>query len=406
MKHVIIGAGAAGIQAAKTIRSLEPDSSIVMLSTDRQVHSRCMLHHYLSHEREEEELSFIPEHFFEDRNIYWAGGCTVSAIGTDEHTVKLVDGTCFLYDRLLIATGADSFIPPVGQLQDACNVFGLRHLSDAQAIRRQADQAENILVIGSGLVGMDAAYAFLKQRKNVTVVEMADRILPLQLDETAGNAYRRLFEAAGCRFLLGRKAVDTVSNGSGGISAVLLDDGTLIECGLAVVAAGVRPSLSCIKGSKIKADRFIETDPFLQTSCPGVYAAGDVTGLSGIWPNAMKQGETAAYNMCGIPVQYIDRYAMKNTINFYGLTTLSLGRGTASEGDTVTLRQDSSGYKKAIFRNGRLDSLLLQGSIDYSGVYQYLIKNEIDLSSLKTDIFDISFADFYGTDSSGQYQYS
>ena len=187
---------------------------------------------------------------------------------------------------------------------------------------------------------------------------------------------------------------------------MLLDDGTLIECGLAVVAAGVRPSLSCIKGSKIKADRFIETDPFLQTSCPGVYAAGDVTGLSGIWPNAMKQGETAAYNMCGIPVQYIDRYAMKNTINFYGLTTLSLGRGTASEGDTVTLRQDSSGYKKAIFRNGRLDSLLLQGSIDYSGVYQYLIKNEIDLSSLKTDIFDISFADFYGTDSSGQYQYS
>ena len=84
MKHVIIGAGAAGIQAAKTIRSLEPDSSIVMLSTDRQVHSRCMLHRYLSHEREEEELSFIPEHFFEDLNINWAGGSTVSAIGTDE----------------------------------------------------------------------------------------------------------------------------------------------------------------------------------------------------------------------------------------------------------------------------------------------------------------------------------
>lgn len=106
------------------------------------------------------------------------------------------------------------------------------------------------------------------------------------------------------------------------------------------MAAGVRPAISLAGDGKIKADRFIETGVYMQTTAADVYAAGDVTGRSGIWPNAMKQGETAAYNMCGQPIQYLDTYAMKNTMNFYGLTTLSLGRGVAEEGDEVLVRED------------------------------------------------------------------
>ncbi|MDO4273241.1 MAG: FAD-dependent oxidoreductase [Eubacteriales bacterium] len=405
MRHIIIGAGAAGIQAAKTIRAAQPDAVIIMISTDKHVHSRCMLHKYLSHERDEAALSFIPEDFFEKLDIFWVKDCSVSSVDTVEKTVSLEDGMQFSYDKLLIATGANSFIPPVGQFREANNVFGLRHLSDAQSIRPLADKAENILVVGSGLVGMDAAYAFLEQGKSVTVVEMADRILPLQLDEIAGNTYREQFEAHGCRFLLGRKASETVMNGSGAIEAVILDDGTRVDCDLVIVAAGVRPAIECVQGSDIKAERFIEVDSNLKTNCADVYAAGDVAGLSGIWPNAMKQGETAAYNMCGMNVEYIDRYAMKNTMNFYGITTLSLGRGIAQEGDTVLTCHDSKGYKRAILRDGKLDSILLQGSIDYTGVYQYVIKNQIDLSQLKTDVFQLSFADFYGVDSRGQYMY-
>ncbi|HIU77438.1 MAG TPA: NAD(P)/FAD-dependent oxidoreductase, partial [Candidatus Pelethocola excrementipullorum] len=136
-----------------------------------------------------------------------------------------------------------------------------------------------------------------------------------------------------------------------------------------------------------------------------IYAAGDVAGLSGIWPNAMKQGETAAYNMCGVTMEYQDRYAMKNTMNFYGLVTLSLGRGVAEEGDEVIICHDSKNYKKAILRDGKLDSILLQGDMDYSGVYQYLIKNQIDLSDKKDKIFQLSFADFYDINEDGQYSY-
>ena len=120
---------------------------------------------------------------------------------------------------------------------------------------------------------------------------------------------------------------------------------------------------------------------------------------------AMKQGQIAALNMCGIQAEYTDRYAMKNTMNFYGLVTLSLGRGVAEEGDIVLEEEDAHNYRRAIIRDGKLDSILLQGKIDYSGIYQYLIKNQIDLSGKEQDIFHLSFADFYGVKENGAYCY-
>jgi len=405
MKHVIIGVGAAGITAAKTIREIDPEAKIVMVSTDAWVHSRCMLHKYLNHERDEMGLSFIPEDFFDRYKIQWKKETKVTKIHAQVQKVRLEDGSSLSYDRLLIATGAASVIPPVGGLRTAKNVFGLRNLSDAQQIRSMAEKAQRILIIGSGLVGMEAAYAFLESGKEVTVAEMAERILPLQLDEKAGNAYQRLFEQAGCRFMLGKKATATVSDASGNISKVVLDDNSGIECDLVIVAAGVRPEISCTEKSDIKADRCIGVNENMQTSYPYVYAAGDVTGLSGIWSNAMKQGQVAAQNMCGVPTVYDDCYAMKNTMNFYGLLTLSLGRGVIEEGDEVLINEDCKNYRRAILRNGKLDSILLQGTIDYSGVYQYLIKNGIDLKEKKGEIFGLSFKDFYGIKENGEYQF-
>lgn len=405
MMYVILGVGAAGITAAETIRRNDKDASIIMISSDRHVHSRCMLHKYISGERDEKTLSFVPENFFEEQNLYWYPGRSAAQIDTDSQGVTLDDGIKIHYDRLLIATGADSFIPPVGDLRTASNVFGLRNLSDAQAIREKGKLAGQVLVIGAGLVGLDAAYGFLEQGKKVTVVEMADRILPLQLDACAGREYQRLFEQAGCVFRLGRKAEKTVLDEQNAVRRVILDDGTEIACDLVIVAAGVRPAIACVRGSKIAADRFIEVDEYLQTNCRNVYAAGDVTGIAGIWPNAMKQGAVAANNMCGIRQAYADRYGMKNTINFFGLTTLSLGRGVAEPGDEVVVREDRNNYKRAVIRDGKLDSILLQGDISYSGIYQYLIKNGIELGEKKDKIFELSFADYFGVLDDGQYDF-
>ena len=239
MEYVILGAGAAGITAARIIRKADSQGNITMLSTDTQVHSRCMLHKFLSHERTAEGLNFAETDFFEKNRIHWKPGVTVTKLDTAAKKVMTDKGEEISYDKLLIATGAESFIPPVGNLREANNVFGLRHLKDAQAIDAMAKKAENIAIIGSGLVGLDAAYGLMETGKKVSVIEMAEQILPIQLDKTGAYEYQKRFEKAGAAFYLGRKAADTIMNAEGKITRLVLDNGTEIPCDLVIVAAGV-----------------------------------------------------------------------------------------------------------------------------------------------------------------------
>lgn len=403
MGYVILGVGAAGITAAKTIRKAEKEAEITMISTDRQVHSRCMLHKYLSHERTDEKLSFVPEDFFETNRIHWIKGKTVTGLDTAKKKVILEDGGEVPYDKLLIATGAESLIPPVGNLREAANVFGLRHLRDAEAIDKMAESAEQIVIIGSGLVGLDAAYGLMETGKKVSIVEMADQILPIQLDKTGALEYQKRFEAAGASFYLGRKAAETKMDENGRITEVLLDNGESLSCDMVIVAAGVRSATAGLDGEGIVVDRGLKVNDYLQTGAADVYAAGDVTGLSGIWPNAQKQGETAALNMMGGNVEYNDRFAIKNTINFFGLVSLCVGLIVPETTDVVIAREDASNYKRVIIRGGKVVGVLLQGDISHAGIWQYLIKNEISISGIEKDIFDLNFGDFYGIRENGEY---
>ena len=405
MEYVILGAGAAGITAAKTIRKADSEGKITVISTDTQVHSRCMLHKYLSHERDAAGISFVDPDFFEKNQIAWLPGKTVNRLDTQRKKVYTDQGDEVSYDRLLIATGAESFIPPVGNLREAENVFGLRHLRDAQAIDELAKDAENIVIIGSGLVGLDAAYGLMETGKKVSIVEMADQILPVQLDKTAASEYQKRFEEAGARFYLGRKAADTVMEEDKIIREIILDNGEKLPCDLIIVAAGVRSAVAGMEGEGIVIDRGIKVDDYLRTGAEGVYAAGDVTGLSGIWPNAQKQGETAALNMCGSHVEYTDRYAIKNTINFFGLVSMCVGVILPQEGDVVIAREDSRNYKRVVLRDGKVVGVLLQGDISHGGIWQYLIKNQISISGIQKDIFDLNFGDFYGIKDNGEYQW-
>lgn len=408
MRHVIIGTGAAGITAAAEIRKQDKDAEILMISSDSQVHSRCMLHKYLSHERTAGELDFTEKGFFEKNNISVVNG-KAAAIDTEMKTVFLESGDEIAYNRLLIATGADSVIPPVGDLRKASNVFGLRHLSDAQKIDAMAEKAQNILIIGAGFVGLDAAYGLLERRKKVTVVEMATRVLPLQLDEHGAKAYQELFEKEGVTFRLGRRVQDAVCGPDGQIHSVELDSGESVPCDMIIVAAGVRPAAGFLENSGINADRGIEVTSRMETSVKDVYAAGDVTGLSGIWPNAMKQGKTAALNMCGVKqiagvdTEYTDTFSAKNTMNFFGLVTLCLGALIPEEGDEVLTEENKRIYRRAILRDGKVRGILLQGDISNSGIWQYIIKNEINVSGKEKKLFRLTFADFFGVGERGKY---
>ena len=401
MKHVIIGAGAAGIAAAATLRQSKADDEIVLISSDNDVHSRCMLHNYISGERTKGEIRFIGEDFFQENRIIWKKGINVLRIDTQAKVLRTSGGD-ESYDKLLIATGSESVIPPVGALRNAGNVYGLRHLADAEAIRERAQQAERIVIIGAGLVGLDAAYALLALGKKPVIVEMEKRVLPLNLDERSAAAYQKLFEDHGCIFRLGCKVKDTISTGTQ-ISAISLEGGETLLCDMVIVAAGVRPAIPFLEGSGIEYSRAITVDERMRTSVADVYAAGDVTGLSGIWPNASEMGEVAAKNMTGQDAVYDDSFSLKNIVHFFGLATMSSGVLYPAEGDSVVIREIGKHYNKWILRDGVVQGVILQGDVSYSGFWQYLIKNRI---KVKEPVWKASYADYFSVLESGEYTYA
>ncbi len=405
MKHVIIGAGAAGLTAAKTIRALRPQDEILVLSSDTAVHSRCMLHYYIAGMRDEAALSFVKQDFFTKYNIQWMPGVRVSSVCPEENTVYL-DGDKITYDKLLIATGASSIIPPVGALATAGNVFPMRHLEDAKRIADALPSVKNAVVVGAGLVGMDAAYALLHKNKNVTVVEMADQILPLNLDAHASATYQSIFEGEGCKFHLSAKVTGTETNPAGEVTHVLLEDGTKLPCDMVVLATGVRPAIGFLADTNIACKRGITVNECLQTNYSNIYAAGDVTSIAEIWPCATKQGEVAAQNMCGEMVSFNDVFSYRNTINFFGLTTLSLGDSTFKDGGVAIVREDKHNYTKYVTRDNIVTGLVMQGDISYSGIWQYLIKNKINISQIQKPVWKLSYADFYATDEKGRYSWN
>lgn len=408
-KYVIVGAGAAGIAAAERIRLYNKEATIIMMSVDEYSHSRCMLHKFLGGGRTEEELSFVEPDFFEKNNIYW--GKTQAALGLDTQKKQIIMKNGYQpYDKLLIATGAVFGIPPINHFRTASNVYGFRDLSDAQKIDGavKAKNAKHVFVVGSGLVGLDVATGLMERGVKVTIAEMAPRVMPLQTDDTAARAYQERFEAHGARFLLGIGASDSVVNDQNEITAVILSTGEKVECDFVVCAAGVRPNIGWLEGSGLAMERGITVDEYMRTSAPDVYAAGDVTGLSGIWPNAMDMGRIAASNMCGASIAYTDRYCMKNTSNFFGLQMLTIGDiNKVEEGAVVYVRESRDSYKKAIVKDGCLQAILIQGDISHTGHWQYLIKSGINIDKIlkQKDVFDITYGDFYGLNDMGEYQY-
>ena len=177
---------------------------------------------------------------------------------------------------------------------------------------------------------------------------------------------------------------------------MILSDGREIPCDVVMVAAGVRPQIGFLEGSGMETGRGIEVNEYLETSISDIYAAGDVTGLSGVWPDAFIQGRTAAMNMAGEKTVYEKPYPFKNTSSFFGLPCCLWASWIPFRRELWWRRKRTAAlHKKAILLDGKLQGLLIQGDISNTGIYLELIKNQIDISGLKKSVFDLSYADFF-----------
>ncbi|SHH98655.1 Pyridine nucleotide-disulphide oxidoreductase [Sporobacter termitidis DSM 10068] len=406
MKYVIIGAGAAGISAAGKISELDKRAEVTVISADEAVYSRCMLHHVISGRRTAETISFVDKDFFDKRGITWLKGKRVTGADFQKRQLTLSDGTSVGYNRLLIAAGSKASVPPVKGVAGAGNVFTLRDLQDVERISAAAEKAKKAVVLGGGLVGLDAASALLEKGLDVSVVEMADRVLPLQLDSQAALGYEEAFKKAGAGIYTGVSVTEGVRDTAGAVSALKLSDGTVLPCDMVVAAAGVRPNVEFLEAGTIDFDREITVDDRMRTSVPYVYAAGDVTGLSAIWPSAVKQGVVAACNMTGNDKRYEDYFTAKNSISLLGLDTVSVGLPSAPDDSYTTEVYLKDGvYKKIIFKDGVVCGVILQKDIARSGFWTQVIKNKEKLELPDGNPFKVTYADFYNIDSRGSFRF-
>ena len=407
MRYIVVGASAAGISGAKTLRELDKDAEIILVSKDENVYSRCILHHYISGHRDIEALDFTDRDFFEKYNIEWKKGLEVKSIDDREHVIGLSNGESLKYDKILLATGASAFIPPVENLREAKNVVGLRNLEDAIKIKEEAEKVKNVVVLGAGVVGIDAIAGLAFKDLNVTLVEMGDRVLPIQLDKYASSKYEKRFEDAGVKLKLGVRAEKVLIDENKNPKALLINTGEEIPCELIIVATGVRSNVAFLKDSSIETDRFgLIINEKGETNARDVYGAGDITGRNPIWPTAVKEGIIAANNMVGNEIFMEDFFGSKNTMNFLGLTTMSLGVVNAPD-DSYTEEIDISGenYKKIIHKDGKIYGAIIQGDLSYAGVLTQLIKEKIHVSKVKKPLFEIDYADFFNIKENLEYTY-
>ena len=407
MRYVVLGSSAAGINAVRELRRLDPGADIVLVSQDEAIYSRCILHHYLGGQRDLERLCFAEKDFADLYRVDWRKGRACVGLDRAEKTVELDNGERVGYDKLLIATGSHTWIPPAENLNKAQNVIGFRNIGDIEVLKEAAKTAKHIVVMGAGLVGLDCACGFLELGVKVTLVEMAGWLLSKQLDQRAAKTYQDAFEKEGVAQYYGVGIAKAVLDEEGLVTEVILTDGKTLPCDYVVVTAGVRANVEFLEGSGLELSRFgLVYDASGQTSDPDIYGAGDVSGTSPIWPAAVKQGIIAASNMAGVERKQTDFFASKSTMNFLGIPSMSLGDVNGDGPElTVEVREDKNSYKKIVHRHGKIVGAILQGDLAYGGILQQLIAHKIDVSRVKKPVFDIDYSDFFHMSDNFEFYY-
>ena len=396
MRYVIIGSSAAGINAIRELRKFDQEGEVILVSKDEHIYSRCILHQYLSGERTLERLNFAEKDFDRIYNIQWMKGREAIALRPKDHILVLDGNEELSYDRLLIATGSHTFIPPIKGLSEADNYIGFRNIDDIEVLKEVPKHAKHIVVLGSGLIGIDCAAGFLDMGVKVTLVDFAGWLLNRQLDERAAQTYIDAFQANGVDQYYS-KGVNEVHVRDGKIYEIVLSDETVLPCDFFVITAGVRSNVEFLQDSGLELSKFgLVYDESGKTSDPDVYGAGDVSGKSPIWPAAVKEGMVAAANMAGVPERLSQFYASKSTMSFLGIHTMSLGTVTPPDETYRVDVYDKNGvYKKVVSKDGIIVGALLQGDLAYGGVLQQMIARKIDIRKVRKPLFEIDYSDFF-----------
>jgi NADPH-dependent 2,4-dienoyl-CoA reductase/sulfur reductase-like enzyme len=391
MNHVILGAGPAGVIAAETIRKHAPNDRIVLVGDEpERPYSRMAIPYLLIGNIQEEgtHLRHTSDHF--EKLRIELRHARAKAIDTAKREVALDDGSTLAFDRLLIATGSSPVRPPIPGI-DCAGVHPCWTLKDARAILQRATEGARVLQMGAGFIGCIIMEALAARGVQLTVVEMGDRMVPRMMGPTAGGMIKEWCEKQGVRVFTGTRveAIETHAP-----LKVRLSNGQSMEVDLVISATGVKPNIGFLESSDVKCLQGVLTDEHMQTSVPGIYAAGDCaeafdiasgrTVVSAIQPNAADQAYIAAMNMVGKRAT-LKGVTQINVLDTLGMISTSFGQWQGLPGgEHVELTDRAAGRHLSLqFKDDVMVGCNSIGWTEHVGVMRGLVEGQVRLGEWK-----------------------
>ena len=399
MKHIVVGAGPAGVVAAETLRKLQPSAEVTLVGDEPEApYSRMALPYYLVKQIAEEGT-----HLRKGADHYAKQGITVrqdrvNAINRAQKQVTLAGGDVLAYDKLLLATGSRPVAPPIPGM-DMPGIFSCWTLADARNIAARAKPGAKVLLMGAGFIGCIILEALAQSGAELTVVEMEGRMVPRMMNDTAGNMIKHWCESRGVKVHTSTK-VTGITKGSQHPLSAALSTGQQLEVDLIVSATGVRPNIGFLEGTGIETAQGILINRHMQTNDPDIFAAGDVaegrdfstgeSSVQAIQPTATEHAQLAARNMIGQQGAIHRGSVNMNVLDTLGLISSSFGLWMGKPGgdSAELLNRDRFRYLNLQFDGEVLVGATSLGMTQHVGVLRGLIQTRTRLGKWKDRLLE------------------
>ena len=387
-KLVLIGNGMAGMRTIEELLELAPDMyDITVFGAEPYGnYNRILLSPVLSGEKTIDEIMLNEEQWYRDNNITLYKGKTIIEINRKQRKVITDDGASFEYDRLLIATGSDPFIIPVPGAE-LPGVIPFRDIADVDSMLAAAKDYRHAVVIGGGLLGLEAANGLLKQGMKVSVVHLMDTLMERQLDSVAGKMLRKELKERGIEFLMQASTKEII--GRDRVQGLVLEDGREITADIVVMAVGIRPSTELARKANIFTERGIVVSDTMQTYDPRVYAVGECVQhrgeVYGLVAPLFEQAKVCANHLAQLGYAKYEGSMVSTKLKVTGIDLFSAGDFTGGDDTEEIVMQDASGgvYKKVVIKDNIIQGAVLYGDTVDGAWYFQLMRDGTDISDMR-----------------------
>jgi nitrite reductase (NADH) large subunit len=400
MKLVVVGNGMAGMRAVEELLKIAPEFYQITVFGDEPYpnYNRIMLSPVLANEQTIEDIILNSHEWYEENNITLRTNARINKIDRKNRIVYAEDGSSAEYDRLLLATGSKPFMLPIPGA-DLEGVLGYRDIKDTNDMIDAAKLYKHAVVIGGGLLGLEAANGLKIQGMDVTVVHKNEWLLERQLDKTAGKMLQKSLEAKGLKFLL-QKDTEQLIGKDGRVSAVRFKDGQEVPADLVVMAVGIRPNYALAESAGIHCDRGIVVNDTMQTYDPRIYAVGECVshrGISyGLVAPLFDMAKVCATHLANFGIGLYKGSVTSTKLKVTGIDLFSAGDFSGGEDTEEIVLHDAVGgvYKKLVIKNDKIIGSVLYGDTTDGSWYFQLLRDQKPIHEIRDHLM-------FGQDSLG-----